>query len=60
MPLQVKLSNVNGLSASQLVMVLMKVMDVAAPDKVETKEGRELCKQECKIGDESGCMRLVL
>ena len=55
-----KLSNVNGLSASQLVMVLMKVMDVAAPDKVETKEGRELCKQECKICDESGCMRLVL
>lgn len=55
-----KLSDVNKLSASQIVTVLIKIIDVAAPEKAKPKEGKELCKQECKICDESGCVRLVL
>ena len=35
-------------------------MDVATPEKVKTKDGKELSKQECKICDEYGCLWLVL
>ena len=59
-PVQVKLRDVSGLSTGQLVTVVIKAMDVAAPEKVKTKDGKELNKEECKICDESGCLRLVL
>ena len=59
-PSLVKLKEVNGLGIGQLVTVIVKVMDVGAPEKVKTKEGKDLTKQKCKICDESGCVRLVL
>ena len=48
-PSLVKLKEVDGLCTGQLVTVMVKVMDVGAPEKVKTKEGKELSKQECKI-----------
>ena len=59
-PSLVKLKEVDGLGTGQLVTVMVKVMDVGAPEKVKTKEGKELSKQECKICDDSGCVCLVL
>ena len=59
-PSLVKLKEVDGLGTGQLVTVMVKVMDVGAPEKVKTKEGKELSKQECKICDDSGCVRLIM
>ena len=59
-PIQAKLQDVSGLSAGQLVTVVIKAMVVATPEKVKTNDGKELSKQECKICDESGCLQLVL
>ena len=56
-PALVQLSDVDGLSVSQQVTVVAKVMSLMALEKVKTKEGKELQKQEC---DESGGVRLVL
>lgn len=52
------LSDVGGASVNQLVTVVVKVMDVSAPEEVMMKEGKELYKQECK--GVSGYMRVVL
>ena len=52
-PSLVKLKEVNGLGSGQLVTVMVKVMDVRAPEKVKTKEGKDLYKQERKICDDS-------
>lgn len=59
-PTQVKVCDVDGLVVGQLVTVLIKVMHLEPPQKVKTKDGKELSKQECKIRDDLGCVRLVL
>ena len=55
--MQVNVSNVKWLAVNQLVtvIVIVKVMDLSALEKVMSKEGKELLKQECGVCDDSGC-----
>ena len=59
-PSQVNVGDIIGLSAGQVVTVVVKVMDLAAPENIKSKEGKELQKQEAKVCDESACVCLVL
>ena len=40
--------------------VTIKVKRVEASEMVKTCEGKELEKQDCVVGDSSGCARVVL
>ena len=59
-PTHVKLCDVDGCAVGQLVTVLAKVMHLEPPQEVNTKDGKELSKQVCKVSDDFGCVRLVL
>ena len=55
-----KLSEVRNIAVNQKVTVLVKAINASAPTTVDTKDGRELRKQDCKVSDVSGCVHLVL
>ena len=59
-PKLVKVNDVSDTPVNEHVTVVVKVFNLSAPAKVTTKDGKELCKQECVVCDESGCVRLVL
>ena len=55
----VELRELNSLVTNTDVSVCIKVISVAAPDVVHNREGSELAKQDCVVGDSSGCSRVV-
>ena len=55
-PTHVKLCDVDGYAVGQLVTVLAKVMHLEPPQEVNTKDGNELSKQDCKVSDDFGCV----
>ena len=54
------MNDVPSLAANQLVTVTIKAKTVDTPEKVKNKQGKELNKQDCIVGDASSCGRLVL
>jgi hypothetical protein len=54
------MNDISSLATSQLGTVTIKTKTVDAPEKVKNKQGKELNKQECLVGDASGCGHLVL
>ena len=54
-PTTVPVNDISTLATGELVTVNVKAKIVDAPEKVQSKEGEDLMKQECVIGDESGC-----
>ena len=36
------------------------MVSVGGPESIQSKDGRKLKKQDCMIGDTSGCVKLVL
>ena len=56
----VEVNECESLSINQRVTVVVKVLGTKEPTSVQTKAGKKLEKQDCTIGDASGCIRLVL
>ena len=59
-PTMIQMNDVPSLAANQLVTVTIKAKIVDTPEKVKDKQGKELDKQDCIVGDASSCGRLVL
>ena len=45
---------------SMSVTVVVKVVNIASTEIVKTRDGKEVQKQDCKVVDASGCVRVVL
>ena len=56
----VQVIDVCSIAVKQLVTVQVKVKSVDPVEKVKNNEGIELEKQDCAVGDVSGCCRVVL
>ena len=56
----VSLNDVSSLSMNEEATVTVKVKSVDPPEKVKTREGKLLNKQDCVVGDCDGCCRVVL
>ena len=59
-PTMIQMNDVPSLAATQLVTVTIKAKTVDTPERIKNKQGKELSKQDCIVGDSSGCGRLVL
>ena len=59
-PVAVEMNDLCSLTANQQVTVTVKVKTADAPEKVKNREGKELEKQDCVVGDSSACGRVVL
>ena len=42
------------------VTVLVRAISLSPPETVTNKDGKKIWKQDCIVGDASGCCRLVL
>ena len=58
-PTHTTLSGIEDISVNQLITVTVKVMELTVPETLTGKDGKELCKQECRVCV-SGCVCLVL
>ena len=56
----VEVNDVNSLATNQQVTVNVKVKKVDSSEKVKNRDGMEQEKQDCVVGDASGCTRVVL
>lgn len=56
----VRMNDLSSLVVKQQVIAKLKVKTVDAAETVNNREGKELEKQDCVVGDESGCSRIVL
>ena len=54
------LKNIDDVAVGQSVTVMAKVVKAAPPQTIKTKDGREMTKQDCSIGDCDRCIRVVL
>ena len=59
-PPAVEVYDVSSLSTNQQVTVTVKVKKVDSIEKVKNREGKELQKQDCVVGDASGCTCVVV
>lgn len=59
-PVVVEMNDLCSLTPSQRVTVTVKVKTVDALEKVKNREGKELEKRDCVVGDSSACGRVVL
>ena len=53
----VELRDVDDISCTQRVTVLVKVNSVTEGEVVSTREGVQVRKQDCYVGDSSGCLK---
>ena len=59
-PTTIQMNDVPSLATAQLVTVMIKAKTVDSPEKVKNRQGKELSKQDCIVGDASSCSHLVL
>ena len=56
----IQMNDLSSLSVGQHVTVTVKVKTVEPVEKVKNRDGKELSKQDCVVGDSSACGRVVL
>ena len=58
-PNKLTLKNIDDVAVGQSVTVMAKVVKAAPPQTIKTKDGRQMTKQDCSIGDCDRCIRVV-
>ena len=56
----IQMEDLPSLANNTTVNITIKVMEIAAPESITTKAGKVYQKQDCIVGDASGCGRVVL
>jgi hypothetical protein len=56
----IRMNDLSSLVVKAQIIAKVKVKIVDAAETVKNREGKELEKQDCVVGDESGCSRIVL
>ena len=59
-PAVIAINDVGSITTDQKVTVTVKVLSVDPPQQVKTRDGKNLGKQDCVVGDSDGCGRVVL
>ena len=58
-PNKLTLKNIDDVAVGQSVTVVAKVVKAAPPQTIKTKDGRQMTKQDCSIGDCDRCIHVV-
>lgn len=57
---EIQIADIGSLQTNQSVNTIVKVLAAQVPVGINTKDSRNLMKQDCTVGDSTGCRRLVL
>lgn len=56
----IPLKDIGDVAVGQTVTVVVKIVKVSLAQTTKMKDGREIKKQDCYVGDVAGCVRVVI